>query len=92
MIYSDVRKHLIPTVIARPTTVQLKKGFNLIAIPENLAHRPDLKDWLPVLGDSSVIEKVLVYDDQVGEFVTLIPGSTSFTKDEVYEKLCTEGR
>ena len=77
IIYSDVRKHLIQTVIARPTTVQLKKGFNLIAIPENLAHSSDLRDWLPVLGNSSEIEKVLVYDDQAGEFVTLIPGSTS---------------
>ena len=77
IIYSDVRKHFIQTVIARPTTVQLQKGFNLIAIQEDVTHLPDLKDWLPMLGDISEIEKVFVYNDQAEEFVTLIPGSAT---------------
>jgi flagellar hook assembly protein FlgD len=55
------------------TTLLLKRGFNLIAIPEHDPYRPDLKDWLPALGDSSVIEKVLVYNGQAGTFVTLLP-------------------
>ena len=55
------------------TTLLLKRGFNLIAIPEHDPYRPDLKDWLPLLGDSSVIEKVLVYNDEAGTFVTLLP-------------------
>ena len=59
------------------TTIHLKKGFNLIAIPEDVTSMPDLKDWLPVLGDSLKIKKVMVYDGQAGKFITLIPGDTS---------------
>jgi len=77
VIYSNVQKHLISPAIPRITTVQLKKGFNLISIPEHVVHRSDLKDWLPVIGDSSVIEKVLAYDEEAGKFVTLIPGELS---------------
>ena len=59
---------------AAQTTIHLKKGFNLIAIPADVSTQSDLKDWLPELGDSSKIEKVMVYDHQAGKFITLIPG------------------
>ena len=59
------------------TTIQLKKGFNLIAIPEDVRSMPDLKDWLLILGNLTDIEKVLVYDTQADKFITLIPGDTS---------------
>lgn len=59
------------------TTVHLKKGFNLCSIPADVTSQPDLRDWLPVLGDSSEIEKVMVYDDQAGSFVILIPEDPS---------------
>ena len=57
--------------------VHLKKGFNLIAIPADVTKQPDLRDWLPMLGNSSEIEKVMVYDGQAGKFITLIPGDPS---------------
>lgn len=63
--------------LSRPVAIHLKKGFNLIAIPSDVTNQSDLKDWLPVLGDSSEIEKVMVYDGQAGKFVTLIPGDPS---------------
>jgi len=59
------------------TTIHLKKGFNLIAIPSDVTNQPDLKDRLPALSDSSEIEKVIVYDGQATKFITLIPGDTS---------------
>lgn len=59
------------------TTVNLRSGFNLMAIPAEVVYKTDLKDWLPFIGDSTEIEKVLVYDDQAGEFITLIPDSAS---------------
>jgi len=59
------------------TTIHLKKGFNLIAIPADVTGQPDLRDWLSVLGDATEIEKVLVYDDQAGKFIILIPDSVS---------------
>ena len=66
-----------PSSYPTQTTIHLKKGFNLIAIPSDVTNQPDLKDWLPVLGDSSEIEKVMVYDGQAGKFITLIPGDAS---------------
>ncbi len=57
--------------------IHLKRGFNLIAIPADVTNQPDLKDWLSVLGDSSEIEKVMVYDEANSRFVTLIPGDSS---------------
>ena len=66
-----------PSSYPAQTTIHLKKGFNLIAIPSDVTNQPDLKDWLPVLGDSSEIEKVMVYDGQAGKFITLIPGDAS---------------
>jgi len=59
------------------TTIHLKKGFNLIAIPSDVTNQPDLKDWLPAFGGSSKIEKVMVYDGQAGKFITLITGDAS---------------
>ena len=58
-------------------SVYLKQGFNLVSIPAGVTSQPDLRDWLPVLGDSTEIEKVMVYDDEAGKFITLIPGETS---------------
>jgi hypothetical protein len=55
----------------------LKEGFNLIAIPAEIMYKPDLRDWLPALGDSSEIEKVMVYDHNQGRFITLVPGEGS---------------
>jgi hypothetical protein len=66
-----------PSSYPAQTTIHLKKGFDLIAIPADVTNQPDLKDWLPVLGNSSEIEKVMVYDDQAGKFITLIPGDAS---------------
>jgi hypothetical protein len=40
-----------------------------------VAVTPELKDWLPVLSDITKIEKVMVYDDQEGRFITLTPES-----------------
>jgi len=57
--------------------IHLKQGFNLIAIPADVSTQSDLKDWLPVLGDSSEIEKVMVYDEANSRFVTLVPGDAS---------------
>ena len=59
------------------TLIHLKQEFNLIAIPADVTNQSDLKDWLPVLGDNTEIEKVMVYDGQAGKFVTLIPGNPS---------------
>ena len=65
--------------------IHLKKGFNLIAIPADVSTQSDLADWLPVLGDSSEIEKVMVYDEANSRFVTLIPGDSSNPRFELQE-------
>ena len=57
--------------------IHLKKGFNLVAIPADVSSMSDLRDWLPIFGDSSEIEKVMVYDEANSRFVTLIPGDSS---------------
>jgi len=62
--------------------IHLKQGFNLIAIPADVSTQSDLADWLPVLGDSSEIEKVMAYDEVNNRFITLIPedgSNPSFT-------------
>ena len=59
------------------TTIHLKKGFNLIAIPADVTNQHDLRDWLPAFGNSSEIERVMIYDHQSGKFITLIPGDPS---------------
>ena len=56
-------------------TVPIYKGFNLISIPDDVSGNPDLRDWMPVIGDSTEIEKVMAYDDQTDEYITLIPDS-----------------
>lgn len=56
------------------TIINLQPGFNLVAIPEDVTNHPDLNYWMPTLGNSSEIEKVLAYNDQTGKFVTLLPG------------------
>jgi len=61
----------------KATPTQLKKGFNFISIPAEILFTNDLKDWLPMLGDTAEIEKVMAYDNQAGKFVTLIPGDSS---------------
>ena len=68
---------LNPNSYPATTTVLLQKGFNLISIPEDIKTKPDLKDWLPTLGDSSEIEKMMVYDDQAGKYITLLPEDSS---------------
>ena len=55
------------------TTVHLSRGFNLVAIPAEVVYQPDLRNWLSAFGDSSEIEKVMVYDDEASKFITLIP-------------------
>lgn len=57
------------------TTVALAKGFNLIGIPADTTVQPDMAQWLPILGDSTVIDKVMVYDHATGKYETLIPES-----------------
>ncbi len=52
-------------------SVHLKKGFNLIHFPGYGNPETDLRDWLPVLGDSTAIEKVIAYDKQAGEFIEI---------------------
>ena len=56
------------------TIVDLKKGFNLISIPGDPAVQPDLAlDWLPIIGDSSEIDKVMAYDKENGHYLTVTP-------------------
>jgi hypothetical protein len=57
--------------------VQLEEGFNMIAIPADVTYMPDLADWIPLLGDSTEIEKVMIYDTVTGVFVTMIPEDPS---------------
>ncbi len=59
------------------TLYQLKKGFNLVAIPSEVAFIDDLRSWLAVFGDASEIDKVLAYDDPEEKYTTLIPGDPS---------------
>jgi len=55
------------------TFVDLNPGFNLISIPSGADCRPDLNEWLPLFGDNTEIEKVLVFDTDENKFVTIIP-------------------
>lgn len=56
------------------TTVELKKGLNIITIPADETCREDLRDWLEILGDSAEIDKVMAFDRVSGSYVALVPG------------------
>ncbi len=58
----------------KPIKVQLKKGFNLTALPADVSYVKDLRDWLSVFGSETEIAKVMVYDAQAGKYLTLLPG------------------
>lgn len=65
-------------ILSKPSAlICLEKGFNLIAIPADVSNMSDLSEWLPVFGDSSEIEKVIVYDGTNRSYVTLVPGDSS---------------
>ncbi|MBU1059859.1 MAG: hypothetical protein KJ804_16240 [Proteobacteria bacterium] len=66
-----------PDSTPQDTMVYLKKGFNLISVPADVTFKPDLRDWLPVFGNSSEIEKVMVFDKKENSFVTMIPEALS---------------
>ncbi len=59
------------------TIVDLKTGFNLVAIPPGPDCRPDLRDWLPDFGFAEEIEKIMVYDEGGAAYVTLVPDDDS---------------
>jgi hypothetical protein len=66
-----------PLSYPQTTSVYLKKGFNLIAIPAEVSFVYDLGSWLTVIGDISEIEKVMAYDAANGKYITLIPEEPS---------------
>jgi hypothetical protein len=55
------------------TTVQLAKGFNLIGIPAESMFRPNVDDWVVLLGANADIEKVMVFDTAQARFLTFFP-------------------
>jgi len=57
--------------------IHLNKGLNLVSIPTYVAELPNLNDWLPILGNSTEVEKIMAHNDSTGAFVSLIPGDTS---------------
>jgi hypothetical protein len=59
------------------TIVQLRVGYNMIAIPADVTYNSDLRNWLPVIGDDTEVEKLLVYDESTGTLVTIIPEDPS---------------
>jgi hypothetical protein len=63
--------------IPKDTTITLKTGFNMIAIPAEVMFMPDLRDWLPLLGTADDIETVMVYDPANHRFITLVPEASS---------------
>ncbi len=59
--------------------INLKKGFNLIAIPENVTVNPELGFWMGFMGGDAIIDKMIVFDDQTSLFITLLSvGGTNF--------------
>jgi hypothetical protein len=66
-----------PLSYPKATSVYLKKGFNLTAILAEVSFENDLRDWLPVMGNISEIEKVMAYDTQAGKYEMLIPEDPS---------------
>lgn len=55
------------------TQVALHEGLNFIAIPEDIRNKSDLRAWLPVIGNSSEIDRVMMLDVNAGGFVRLVP-------------------
>ena len=55
--------------------INITRGFNLISITEDTSLLPDIGNWLPVIGSSSEVEKVMAYDVQAQNFVSFIPES-----------------
>ena len=54
--------------------VHLHPGFNLLAIPADVTSSPNLwADWMPVIGDATQIERVMIYDSESEGFLTFIP-------------------
>ena len=53
--------------------ITLSKGFNLVAIPEDVSMQPELKSWLPTFGDSTEIDRIMVLDTKTGTYLTFIP-------------------
>ncbi len=61
----------IPSAI----TITLKPGFNLLAIPADVVVSSNFRrDWMPVIGDASQIEKVMSYAHDTEMYVTFMPG------------------
>ena len=60
--------------------ISLQPGFNILPIPAEVKFMPDLCDWLPIIGNGTEIEKVMVYDEDSKQMIELIPGApcTSF--------------
>jgi hypothetical protein len=81
--YSQMQKQPISASAPHPTTVHLRRGFNLTAIPSEVASHPDLRNWLPVLGDADEIEQVMAYDSQAGTFVTVLPDAPANPRFEL---------
>jgi Bacterial Ig domain/Bacterial TSP3 repeat len=59
------------------TTIDLASGFNLVGIPADTTVEPDMQQWLPTLGDSTEIDKVMVYDPAAARYTAFIPESGS---------------
>jgi len=56
------------------TTIILKPGFNLIALPQRI--EPSLaRDWVSQLGGVNVVEKLQIYDRVTNTLVDIVEGS-----------------
>lgn len=68
---------LNPDSYPQTTVVELKQGFNLMAIPADVTYRPQLRDWLPTIGSAAEIDRVLAYDRSSREFMQFDPESAT---------------
>jgi hypothetical protein len=55
------------------TQINLVPGFNLISIPADTSKKPDLLDWLPVVGTSVEVSKVMVKGEGEAVYSSFIP-------------------
>jgi hypothetical protein len=62
---------LNPNSFPGATTITLYPGFNMVAIPAEVAYISDLKDWLPILGWATQIKEVHVLDKAIDTFMVL---------------------